>query len=74
MTKLLDQAVANVRFPPSERQDEVAEVRLSILEQEPETLQLSQEQLQEVARRLGDPDLTYASDEDAAALYRKLGA
>ena len=45
MTKLLDQAIAKAKSLPSERQDEAAEVLLSILEQEPGTLQLSQEQL-----------------------------
>ena len=55
MTKLLDQAIEKVRQLPRERQDEAAELLLSMLDDSPETLQLSAQQVAEVERRLREP-------------------
>jgi hypothetical protein len=55
MTKLLETAIAKLRKLPRARQDEAAELLLSMVEQDPETLHLSPEQVAEVERRLGKP-------------------
>lgn len=74
MTELFEQAIAKVRKLPDRRQDEAAELLLSLVEHDPATIQLSPEQVAEIERRLNDPTLTYATDEEVDALYRKLGA
>jgi hypothetical protein len=55
MTKLLETAIAKLRKLPPARQDEAAELLLSMVEQDPGTLHLSPEQVAEVERRLGEP-------------------
>lgn len=41
MTKLLDVAIARLRQLPADRQDEAAELLLSLIDQDPDDLQLS---------------------------------
>ena len=73
MTKLLDNAVERIRAMSPERQDEAAEILLVIAEQDPASVQLSAEQIAELERRLREPAV-YATDEQVAELFQKLGA
>ena len=52
MTKRLDQAIAEVRKLPAERQDEAAELLFGLARFDADTLQLTPEQAAEVERRL----------------------
>ena len=73
MTKLLDNAIEQARRLPAERQNEVAEILLSVVAQdEPEALRLSEEQTMEVRRR--QADRTYASDQEVRAFFARAGA
>ena len=72
MSKLFEQAVERVRRLPARQQDEAAELLLSIIEHDSDQVQLSADQSEEVARRLRDSPLTYATDDEVEALYRKL--
>ncbi len=72
--KLLEQAILEVRKLPDERQNEAAEVLLSLVAQDPGSIHLSDEQVAELRRRLADPDDSRVSDDEVAATYRRLGA
>ncbi|MBT3557279.1 MAG: hypothetical protein HOC63_12220 [Rhodospirillales bacterium] len=68
MTKLLEQAIEKARLLPVERQDEAAQVLLSIVEQsEPDAPQLNDEQIAEVKRRRESRN--YATEEEVAAFF-----
>lgn len=73
MTKLLDQAIAEVRKLPLERQDEAAELLLSLARLDPASLHLTAEQAAEVERRLAKPDET-ARHDDVRAYFRRPAA
>jgi hypothetical protein len=73
MTKLLEEAIEKARLLPASRQDDAAQVLLSVVEQEaPDAPQLSDEQVEEVHRRINDP--CYATDEEVTAFFRHAGA
>ena len=72
MAKLLEQAIAKLRKLPSARQDEAAELVLSVVEQEPETIHLSETQVAEVERRLSKPT-EYTTHADVRAFFEKRG-
>ena len=74
MTKLLDQAIAEVRRLSEARQDEAAEVLLSLALQDPDAVQLADDQQREVARRLAKASSEFASDDEVAEAFQKLGA
>ena len=73
MTKLLEQAIAEIRKLPEQRQNEAAEILLCLVTHDPDSIQLTAEQQAEVARQLEAP-ARYASDEEVAALFKKRGA
>ncbi len=73
MTKLLDKAVEHIRTMSPERQDEAAEILLGFSERDLGTVKLSDDQVAEVRRRLKEPAV-YATDEQVAALFQKMGA
>lgn len=70
MTKLLDQAIEKIRQLPSERQDEAAELLLSMVEDDPASIRLSPQQVAEVERRLKEP-ADYTSHAEVLAYFRK---
>ncbi len=73
MTKLLEEAIGKARLLPADRQDEAAEILLTVVAQnEPDAPKLTDEQAEEVRRRLGDRQ--YASDEEVSAFFRQRGA
>ncbi|MBF0379679.1 MAG: hypothetical protein HQL69_01595 [Magnetococcales bacterium] len=70
MTDLLEQAIEKVRLLPANRQDEVAHILLSVVEQDAQDApRLTNEQVEEVSRRLKDRQ--YASDEEVTAFFQK---
>jgi hypothetical protein len=71
MTKLLEKAIAEIRKLPDDRQDEAAEVLLSIASQDPDEYRLSPEQLAGVRERLSAPS-DHASEAEVAAAFRRL--
>ena len=55
MTDRLEEAIAKVRKLPRERQDEAAELLLSVVEEGSDTFRLTPEADCEVERRLAEP-------------------
>jgi hypothetical protein len=71
MTKLLEKAIAEIRKLPNDRQDEAAEILLSIASQNRADYSLSPEQLADLEERLaGPPD--HATDAEVEALFARL--
>ena len=70
MTDLLEKAIAKLRKLPSERQDEAAELLMSIVEPGSDAIQLGDEQVAEVKRRLGDPT-PYVTNAEVSAFFHK---
>lgn len=73
MTKLLDDAIAEIRRLPEPQQDEIATIMLELASEGEDDLHLTPEQIQEVRRRLGEPD-DFVSDEEMKAFFARLGA
>ncbi len=70
MTKRLEQAVAKVRALSAERQDEAADVLLSMVEHDPDSIQLSADQVAEVERRIKNPS-GHATHEEVRRFFQK---
>ena len=66
MTERLEEAIAKVRKLPRDRQDEAAELLLSVVEEGSATFCLTTEQVAEVERRL-DQSPEYATHEEVRA-------
>jgi hypothetical protein len=71
MTKLLEKAFEQARRLPQERQDEVGEMILSLVEQDGSDVRLSPEQAAEVERILAGPE-EIVPDHEVKAFFRKL--
>lgn len=69
MTELLERAIAKLQTLPGDRQDEAAQMLLSLVDESP-AVQLTTEQAQEVARRLDAPAPRYSTHEEVAAYFR----
>lgn len=69
MSELFDQTIAKVKKLPADEQDAAAYALLDYLDHRDE-VQLTQDQLAEVRRRIADPNRTFVSYEDAR---RRLG-
>jgi len=70
MTKRLEQAIAKVRALSAERQDQAADVLLSLVELDPDSIQLSAEQVAEIERRLKTPP-RHATHEEVRRFFQK---
>jgi hypothetical protein len=71
MTKLLEKAIAEIRKLPEQRQDEAAEILLSIASQDSREYVLTPEQLADLEQRLaGPPD--YATDDEVEEVFNRL--
>lgn len=55
MTRTLDQALRRVKALSQERQDDLGEIILTLVEQDASDLQLDEAQVREVKRRLANP-------------------
>jgi hypothetical protein len=69
MSKLFEQTIAKVKQLPADDQDAAAFVLIDYLEHRRD-YQLADEQLEEVRRRIADPNPTFVSYEEAR---RRLG-
>ena len=69
MTQRLEGAIAKVRRLPRDRQDEAAELLLSVVEENSNALRLTPQQAAEVERRLEQAP-RYAAHEDVRAFFQ----
>ncbi len=75
MTKLLDEAIAEIRKLPEVDQDRAAELLLA-LAHEPDDYQLTPEQVERVKdtlRRIDDGTMGFVSEEEMAAVWTRYG-
>jgi hypothetical protein len=56
MKTLLDQAISRAKTLSVERQDDLGEIILTLVEQDSSELQLNDEQVMEIERRLANPE------------------
>ncbi len=56
MKTLFDQAMSRAKTLSVERQDDLGEIILTLVEQDSSELQLNDEQVMEIERRLANPD------------------
>lgn len=70
MTELLEKAIAKLQRLPDDRQDEAAELILSVIEQDQETVQLAPRQVAEVERRLKAP-AEYTTHADVRSFFNR---
>lgn len=76
MTKLLDEAIAQVRELPQAEQDLAAEALFAVLHRDAPDTRLSPEQANEVRRiraGLRDGSIQLATDDEVAAMWRSFG-
>lgn len=71
MNKQLNDAIERVKSLPDDRQREAAEILLDFVEDQNRDVLLTQEQIAEIERRLGD-DEPFASDEEVRAVIDRL--
>ena len=73
MTDRLEEAIAKVRNLPPDRQDEAAELLLSVVEESTDKLRLTPHQVAEVERRLGQPT-QFTPHEEVRAFFQQKAA
>jgi hypothetical protein len=71
MTKLLARAIAKAKELPDDRQDEVGEILLALIEQDESSVHLSEAQRAEIRRRIAAPE-PFVPDQEMQAFFRKL--
>jgi hypothetical protein len=71
VNKQFNDAIERVKSLPDDRQREAAEILLDFVEDQNRDVLLTQEQIAEIERRLGD-DEPFASDEEARAVIDRL--
>jgi hypothetical protein len=71
MTKLLERAIAKAKGLPENRQDEVGEILLALVEQEDSSVHLREAQRAEVRRRIATPE-SFVPDREMQTFFRKL--
>jgi putative addiction module component (TIGR02574 family) len=71
MTKLLDEAVARLRELPEQEQDAMAETLFAHLAGQHGRYRLSDEQVEEVKRRLAEPNPRFTNLEEVRARFRR---
>jgi hypothetical protein len=71
MTELLERAIAKAKGLPENRQDEVGEILLALVEQDESSVRLSEAQQAEVRRRIATSD-SFVPDHEMQAFFRKL--
>jgi hypothetical protein len=71
VNKHLDDAITQVKTLPEERQREAAELLFEFLDLQNTDIQLTQEQIAEIERRLSD-DEPYATDEEVRDVFARL--
>jgi hypothetical protein len=71
MTETLERAIERIKRLPRQRQDEVGEMILSMIEQDASGLRLSPGQIAEVDRILAEPQ-EVVPEHEVKAFFRKL--
>jgi hypothetical protein len=71
MNSILQSAFEKAKTLPDNRQDEVGQMLLDMMEQDQSELHLSSEQQAEVRRRLATP-MTFVPEAEMNAFFRKL--
>jgi putative addiction module component (TIGR02574 family) len=71
MTRLFDEAVARVRQLPEDEQDAMAETLLAHLAGQDGRYRLTDEQVEEVKRRLAEPNPRFLTLEEVRARFRR---
>jgi hypothetical protein len=74
MTKLLEQGIEAVRALPEERQDTAGKLLLTLAGMSSDEYELTAEQLADLDAAIAEVDRgEFASDEEVAAMWKKLG-
>jgi len=71
MSKILEKALQRAKTLPDNRQDEIGEMILSVVDQDESTMQLTPSQQEEVKRRMAEPNPIVATNEQIEAFFRK---
>ena len=71
MTTTFQKAIEKAKALSADKQDQIGEAILGIVEQENSSIQLSPEQAAEVRSRAADPNPIFATDEQVAAVFAK---
>ena len=71
MNKRLDEAITRLKALPDDRQHEIADLLIDVLDHEADDIVLSPEQVAEIERALSD-DEPYASEGEVRALFDRL--
>lgn len=77
MTRLLEDAIAEIRKRPAAEQDLAAEMLMGFVRSRDEDCQLTPEQIAEVEdtlRQIEDGTMTFATEEEVAAMWRRFEA
>jgi hypothetical protein len=72
MNKRLDEAITRLKALPDDRQGEIADLLLDVLDQAGDEVALTPEQLAEIERRLESEDV--ATDEEVKAFFERMKA
>ena len=70
MIERLEEAIAKLRRLPRDRQDEAADLLLSVVEEDADAPRLTPQQAAEVERRLGEAP-RYAPHDEVRAFFRQ---
>lgn len=74
MTRLLEQAIVEIRKLPEADQDMAAEMLLSLVRRDAPRYRLTPEQIEEVELAMTEADRDeFATEEEMAALWKKCG-
>ena len=73
MTERLEEVIAKLRELPRDRQDEAAELLLSVVEEDSDAPRLTPQQAAEVERRLSEAP-QYAPHEEVRAFFQQKAA
>ena len=73
MTEPLEEAIAKLRKLPPDRQDEVVDLLLSVVDEDPAALRLTPEQAAEVERRLAQPS-QHVPHEEVRTFFQQIAS
>jgi hypothetical protein len=71
MNKRLDEAITRVKALPDDRQHEIADLLIDVLDQEAADVILTPDQIAEIERGLGD-DEPFATEAEVRAVFGRL--
>jgi hypothetical protein len=71
MSRRLDEAIVRLKALPDDRQNEIADLLIDVLDHEADDIILSPEQVAEIEQSLSN-DEPYASEEEVRAVFDRL--